>query len=277
MKTIRIGVVSYVGSRFSESQGDRGLGRLLEVAFDDLGIASEVRISTEDSGDRYGVQVTPRTAQESLTEQLRIQRRWSRFLHQHQGLRWWGDYGLRLARRAVQRVDSPPVSMISRLLNIEVAHRDLLAWGSENGSDWVLILEDDAASGDVGDLVAGLSGIINSAESPCYVNLSESFSAADLGVEHLLSVADSARWEGSSARAIVQSELPITNTVCAILYRADFARRLLNAYEELPLEPVLPIDWKLNAALILMHERGEISTNECWQVEPAPILQMSMR
>ena len=277
MTTICIGVVSYVGSRFSKSQGARGLGRLLEVAFDGLGIVSEVRISTKDSGDRYGVQVTPRTVQESLTEQLRIQLRWSRFLHQQQGLRWWGDYGLRLARRAVQRVDPPPVSIISRLLNIEAAHRDLLEWGGENGSDWVLILEDDAASDDLVDLVAGLSGILNSGESPCYVNLSESFSPVDLGVEHLLSTTDGARWEGSSARAIVQSELPITNTVCAILYRADFARRLLNAYEELPLEPVLPIDWKLNAALMLMHKRGEISSNECWQVEPAPILQMSMR
>ncbi len=277
MTAIRIGVVSYVGSRFSESQGERGLGRLLEVALEDLGIAAEVRISTEDSGDRYGVQVTPRAVQESLTEQLRIQRRWSRFLHQRQGFHWWGGYGLRLARRAVQRVDPPPVSMISRLLNIEAAHRDLLTWGNENGSDWILVLEDDAMSDDTSDLAEGLRGISSTDGSPSYVNLSEAFTSSDLGVEHLLSVTEGARWEGSSARAVVQAELPITNTVCAILYRADFAKRLLNVYEELPLEPVLPIDWKLNAALMLMHEQREISTNECWQVEPAPILQMSMR
>jgi hypothetical protein len=277
MTTIRIGVVSYVGSRFSESQGDRGLGRLLEVAFDGLGIAAEVRISTEDYGDRYGVQVTPRAVQESLTEQLRIQLRWSKFLNQQRRLHWWCGYGLRLARRAVQRVDPPPVSMISRLLNIEAAHRDLLAWGSEKESDWVLILEDDAASYEVGDLAEGLGGIVHASPSPCYVNLSESFSSADLGVGHLLSVSSSARWDGSRQRAILESTLPITNTVCAILYRADFARRLVNAYEELPLDPVLPIDWKLNAALMLMHDRKEVSTNECWQVEPAPILQMSMR
>ncbi len=277
MTSISIGVVSYVGSRFSSSQGDRGLGRLLGAALKDLGIAAEVRISTEDSGDRYEVQATPGAVQESLTEQLRIQRQWSKFLHQQQGLHWWGNYGLRFARRTIQRVNPPPVSMIARLLNIEAAHRDLLAWGSENGSEWVLILEDDAVSDDVGDLAEGLRGIVRSGETPCYVNLSESFSSADLGVEHLLSVTEGARWEGSSARAIVQAELPITNTVCAILYRADFAQRLLNVYKKLPLEPVLPIDWKLNAALMLMHERGEISTNECWQVEPAPILQMSMR
>jgi len=167
--------------------------------------------------------------------------------------------------------------MISRLLNIEAAHRDLLSWGSEDGSDWILILEDDAVSDDVSDLAAGLRGITEASDSPCYMNFSESFSSSELGVEHLLSVTDSARWEGSRARAIWQSTLPITNTVCAILYRADFARQLLNAYEELPLEPVLPIDWKLNAALMLMHERGEISADKCWQVEPAPILQMSMR
>jgi len=274
---MRIGVVSYLGSHFSESQGDSGLGRTLERALAARGIEVEARISTQDVGHRYGVQVTPQAVQASLTEQLSMQRRWSKFLRQRRDLHWWGSYGLRLARRAIQRVDPPPVSMVTRLVNIEAAHRDLLTWGAESGSDWVLILEDDAMSDDVRDLAEGLCGIVRSGQSPCYVNLSESFSSAALGVEHLLSVTDDTRWEGSRARAILQSELPISNTVCAILYRGDFAQRLVVAHEELPLEPVLPIDWKLNAALMLMHSRGQISTGDCWLVEPAPILQMSMR
>ncbi len=86
MTSISIGVVSYVGSRFSSSQGDRGLGRLLEAALEDLGIAAEVRISTDNSGDRYDVEATPEAVQASLTEQLSIQRQWSQFLNQQLGL-----------------------------------------------------------------------------------------------------------------------------------------------------------------------------------------------
>ena len=69
----------------------------------------------------------------------------------------------------------------------------------------------------------------------------------------------------------------MTNTVCAILYRAAFVRDLLAAMDALPMEPVVPIDWKLNLALMRMFDDGRLVAGDCWQVEPGPIDQLSMR
>jgi len=277
MVSLAIGVVSHVGSRYSDNQGAGGLGQQLAKALTDLGTQVEVRINTEDAGHRYRVEATPEAVQASLTEQIRIHEAWSGFLRQQKGLGWWLNYGLRHGRRGLQKVFPPPVSMISRLLNIEASHRDLLEWGDACGSDWTLILEDDAKAENLSDTVRGVNGIIRSTQPPSYVNLSASFSVAELGVEHLLTPIQHEEWQGSIQRAVLRAEVPITNTVCAILYRSDFARTISRLLDELPMEPVLPIDWKLNAALMLASERGDIEPGACWQVEPAPILQMSMR
>lgn len=277
MTDVRIGVVSYKETKFQQSQSESGLGTQLERALTRLNVSAQVRVSTEDRGDIYGIEVTPRTVQASLDEQWKIQRRWTNFL-QRRGYFGQLTYNVpRLFYRATQRLKAPVPSTITRLLNIEASHRDLLAWGFDGDARWVLILEDDAMSTDVEDLAKGLQGIVHGRRTPAYANLSDSFTSSQLGVDHLLTRVEDVNWEGRYPRAILQSTLPVSNTVCAVLYRADFARRLSEAYEDLPVEPVLPIDWKFNAALMLMHERSEIEPNECWQVEPAPIVQMSMR
>jgi len=277
MSQVRIGVVSYEGSRFLENQGEFGLAMQLRHALERLNVSAEVRIVTEDWGHRYGVHVTPGTVQDSLHEQLKLQWKWSRFLDQPRSLQRVTRNGLRLIRRTTQCLRPPAKTMITRLLNIEASHRDLLAWGSSGEAQWLIILEDDAMSTDVEDLARGLLSIIRSDAPPNFVNLSESFTSNELGVNHLLSEVTSSRWEGPRARVLLESRLPVTNTVCAVLYRAAFARRLLMAYERLPIEPVLPIDWKLNAVLMLMHKQGAVAPNSCWTIKPAPILQMSMR
>ena len=78
------------------------------------------------------------------------------------------------------------------------------------------------------------------------------------------------------ARGVLSGRLPVTNTVCAILYRTSFLRELLAVWAELPVEPVIPIDWKLNKALMMLHGRGLLPAGSAWNVEPAPIVQMSM-
>ena len=70
---------------------------------------------------------------------------------------------------------------------------------------------------------------------------------------------------------------PISNTVCAILYRADFLGRFLERFEALPIEPVVPIDWKLNIVLMDMYDVGEIVAGDCWIVTPGPVDQRSMQ
>jgi hypothetical protein len=167
--------------------------------------------------------------------------------------------------------------MVERLLNIEMAHTELLRAGLVAGSSWILILEDDGECADINDLADGLSAMIEGASDGVqFINLSESFEVSELGIEHLLKPTDQ-QWAGSHPRRLMKTELPVTNTVCAIAYRAAFAESLLAQYSKTPQRPVAPIDWKLNQALMSLHARGELPPGSCLWVLPGPIDQLSMR
>ena len=56
------------------------------------------------------------------------------------------------------------------------------------------------------------------------------------------------------------------------MYSRTFAQELLDVFEQLPLFPVLPIDWKVNKAITEL-DRSE---RQCWWVQPPPITQGSM-
>lgn len=277
MTALFVGVVSHEGSRFSASQGPDGLAAHLADALRPHGVDCTVVVSTEDLHDEARLPVTEAMVQASLSEQLRLDRRWTAFLHRPQGPGWWMHHLARWGLRATQRVRSPGPAMVRRLLNIELAHLRLLDEGARSGADWVLVLEDDAGCTDIPDAAAGLAGLMRAPGArPGFVNVSQSFSLAELGIEHLLSPAP-AQWAGGQPRSVLQSAVPVTNTVCAIAYRGDFAGRLLEVMQALPMEPVVPIDWKLNLALMAMADSGEIAPGDCWLVDPAPIDQLSMR
>lgn len=276
MTALFIGVVSHEGSRFAVSQGPDGLGEQLARALRDRGTDVTVQVNTADLHDPAAVPVSSRTVQESLTEQLHLDRRWAAYLAGSRGPAWWAQHGLRWMRRLDQSIRRPDPRMVERLLNIEFSHLDLLRTGLSSGATWVLVLEDDAASMDVDDCAAGLLGLMANAPQPAFVNVSESFTPAQLGIEHLLSEMPGTTWAGSVDRHVLGASRPVTNTVCAILYRSSFVTRLLAAWDALPLEPVVPIDWKLNLVLMGLFESGECGPGDCWQVDPGPIDQQSM-
>ena len=279
MTTLFIGVVSHEGSRFAVSQGPLGLAAQLVSALSVRGITSQVVVNTRDEYDAHALPITESVVQASLTAQLHLDRQWSAYLQLPRGPRWWAVHALRWLRRAGLRLHSPGPRAVERLLNIEFSHLTLLRAGVTSGASWVLILEDDAASLDIDDCSAGLAGLLERTahSQPAFVNISESFSAEDLGIAHLLTEVTTSDWAGGANRRLLQSSRPVTNTVCAMLYRAEFAARLVAVLDSLPLEPVVPIDWKLNAALMRMHAEGELVPGDCWLVDPAPIDQLSMR
>lgn len=173
--------------------------------------------------------------------------------------------------------------MIRRLLNIELSHLDLLRRGVDEHARWIVVLEDDAEIEDVEELAHGLIGMAtHDANTVSFVNLSASFPLNELGIKHLLSPWPKGAWKGGTPRRILEARKPITNTVCAIAYTREFAQQILEQWKTLPVDPVLPIDWKLNLAL--MHMSDTSSRNHpapamksCLIIEPAPIRQMSMR
>jgi hypothetical protein len=166
--------------------------------------------------------------------------------------------------------------MIRRLFNIEYSHRHLMQSGLDSGADWVLIIEDDAASSDVADCADGILGLTQDFPTCGFANISESFDLAELGISHLLRPTGTP-WRGNVTRQVLTAERPVTNTVCAILYSRDFLLSLIEELDGLPMEPIVPIDWKVNIALRNLHAREAIPPLACLIVTPAPINQLSMR
>ena len=280
MTDLFIGVVSHEGSRFAVSQGPGGLAAVLAAQLRSLGQSVQVEVSTVDAYDPVQLPITRAMVRACLTAQVHLDRRWARYLGRARGPRWWATHGLRWVRRAEQLVRPPGPKLVERLLNIEMAHFALLRSGLATGADWVLILEDDASSVEVVDCAAGLAWLMSSRadeRQPAYVNISQSFALDELGISDLLTVAPDASWAGDAPRHILSSARPATNTVCAILYRGSFVRDLLAVTDALPMEPVVPIDWKLNLALMQMFSSGALGAGDCWFVDPAPIDQLSMR
>lgn len=292
MPDLFIGLVSHSASRFAWNQGESGLAYGLQRALRAAGRTSEVRINVENLFDPSALSLTPEVIQESTFEELSLERAWGRFLsagspqrcaravrQELLGAGRWLNAQWRL--RGPRMVTGNPLSAqeraIRRLLNIELSHFDLLECAIESGAPWTLILEDDASTLDLEDAVLGLIGIMDSRSTPQprYVNISESFTQEQLGIAHLL-LPTTEIWQGTKARLVLPSKRPVTNTVCAILYRTDFISDLLSVMRGLPQVPVIPIDWKVNQALMHMFDRGSLGAGDCWSVFPGPFTQLSM-
>jgi hypothetical protein len=291
-----IGLVSHEKSRFAQNQGPEGLTQTLAWRLGEMGVATSWRVNTEDAYDSAALPIDGKVAWGSVSEELRLESRWQRFLgagrpdsafsrvgrSAHMGLRYiraFSRYWRPWQPAGVS--DSDAQRLVRRLINIEISHLTLMRAGLASGADWVLIIEDDASTLNLEDCAAGLRGLMNqgsvSEPVPAYVNVSQSFTNAELGVEHLLTLVEGTSWAGNENRALLSASRPITNTVCAILYRSSFLSALVKEMEALPMTPVVPIDWKLNIALMNMFESGALTSGDCWNVTPGPMDQLSMR
>jgi hypothetical protein len=286
-ETLFIGLVTYPGTRFPDAAGKTGLMSMLTSHLSEHGVSVTTEIAAEDAYEAAVLPINSTTISESIEAELAVETAWHEFLGEGR-ISLSRKIQMPLRRRARRKkyldasqaelsTTSPGVKMVRRLINIELAHMKLLRAAVASDSDWTLIIEDDAAARNLDELTASLTSLMSSRGSaaPKYVNVSESFSAKELGIEALLTPVSSWNQQHSNAPAF-SSRLPVTNTVCAILYRRDFLVTLLDAMEAIPTEPVIPIDWKLNQALMNLTAQGAISPGDCWSMFPAPIIQRSM-
>ena len=278
--SVVIGLVTYPGTRFPESSGSGGAAWTLARLLQSAGIPAEVAVHGSNDHDEHADPVDIRRVEASVREQLRVETAWRCYVAGRPV--GWIDRGVESLRRvkAAMRYTATRAArrrgdrMVVRLLNIQSAHEALLRAGLDAGATWIVIVEDDAVLVDADACVAVLRKVCASPDGPPdYINLSRSFSTGDLHVETLLRDTDSAL-TGVTIRV---ASRPISNTVCAIAYRAGFARMLLEEYRRLDHYAVIPIDWRLNAALMAMTERGDLGGNSCWFVEPGPLVQGSMQ
>jgi len=274
-----VGLVSYKGSSFSESQGPDALTAGLVGAFAEQGVNCQSWINTGNLFDENSYELTSRMARFSVREEIRLESEWFSFLqgtdrlgHRVRMLGRYANFFFHWRRNSESKE-------LRRLLNIEYSHIDLYRRAVASGAEWAIILEDDAFSPDITDLVTGLLSLNTHESGVKMINLSASFSLDQMGIRHLLSPNTSPGWQGSVPRPTFGSARPATNTVCAIEFRTDFLKLILADFDSQPThpnEPIVPIDWKLNAALMRLWDAEAIGPNECLFVEPAPIIQLSM-
>jgi hypothetical protein len=286
--TVFLGLVTHERSRFQDSSGPDGLVSRLSRDLGELGVSTTLRISDKDACTPDLITLDRDEVLKSIGAELAVEREWRRYLQpEHSAI---GLSAFMLARRAYRTFrfappwrprlddDDPGIRMVRRLVNIELSHVALLHQAVETESTWALIVEDDASADDVAALAQDLEAFIDhygSAAQPKYVNVSESFGQERLNTEHHLQPVGT--WHaGAPPTELLSANRPVTNTVCAILYRTTFLRELLPFMDAIPVSPVLPIDWKLNRALLTMFNAGRIGPGDCWMISPAPLLQRSM-
>ena len=288
MTDLFIGVVSHEGTRFPLNQGADGLAASLIRALELRGLSSELVINTADDWTPAVLELTQDLAKTSQRASLRFEQTWKAYLDEGSNigtLHRAADSLTFLARhlKLSLRELSPgfrqsSMASVRRLINIELSHVKLWQLGIASGAPWVLVIEDDGSCADIKDLADGLAGLFDLHQGLMgnhYINLSASFQTKELGTGHLLASADR-QWAGPQNRRIQQADRPITNTVCAIAYRVELLNAIVEEFGQLSMAPVIPIDFKLNAALMALRKREILRAGDCLQVEPPPIIQMSM-
>ena len=279
--TLFIGLVTHPQSRFPSARGADGLAANLaqQLTADNWNVTSRIeddnRVGSSDIGlSQAGVRASIDRELETEADWLRFQRGGGR-LPLRARLMLAGRKAFRRWSFARITHQSRGEAMLLRLANIERAHISLMEQALTLDCAWILILEDDARSTDVAQLAQDFARNVDgwsTSTHPRYVNMSHSFAVKDLRLSHALT--KEASW--NSTTSVVSAEIPFTNTVCAMLYRREFLRNLVDELQSIPLEPVIPIDWKINKAIMKMHQAGKVGPGDCYSLEPAPIVQGSM-
>jgi hypothetical protein len=279
-----IGVVTHEGSRFREratAQLDELAGRARARGWD-----VDTWVNALDGYSSEAFPLTRTVILRSAMDQAKLEYRWRRYLVDAEALspsrrlgRWARDAALLAGTATVRsaRYLGPwpfaPVDRLEgaaavvRLLNIDLSHLDLLR--SAQGADWALILEDDAqAAGGAAAMDRVIDAFEALAESPvAFISASRSIAHDDLGVTDLL---------GPAVDGLRSPLVPITNTVCAVGYSAAMLDWLPGAIEGPGLMPAVPIDWRLNRAVMEAVATGRLGPASCIWLDPAPFVQGSM-
>lgn len=274
-----VGLVTHPRTRFPESRTQEGLAASVSRALNNRGIRTEISVLDEDTISSHDLDTSAAAIREFIKAELDIELRWREYLSGRPA-----SPALRLVMRSrrirrnfvltSKRRKALAARMLTRLANIEAAHLTLMEQAVRSEARWTLIFEDDAIAPDpklfADELRQFLDLIRHSPSTPAMMNLSESFSLDQLGITRLLTSQTSEKlnhpWNISA------STRHVTNTVCAVLYEREFLTELLSTLKAIPMEPVVPIDFKINEALLQAKDRLPGVT---WVCSPAPLQQAS--
>jgi hypothetical protein len=273
-----LGLVTHSSSVFNRDNRAGKLIQRLAEALTGHGLRVEFLIS--DRNDYSAVQFP--TTRDSLLKaaviQSSLERDWRNFVDKAAGTnrsKKAQSYGLYVAMRAKRTLaalrgeNSRAAKAYQRLINIDLSHLRVLSEGLDSGAAAIVILEDDASMRSE-DLVEEFARILIMARQKNieFINLSESISAPELGIEAILS---RGRGIDSGHRiSVIELDTPITNTVCANYYSRAFAEKFCEYIAPPNLTPVRPIDWRLNEMMLAN------PNTRTWWVQPGLFIQGSM-
>ena len=278
-----VGLITHPRSRFPQAQGPAGLLATIAEKLPNEGLSVATNVCSEDLVTLGQLSLTPQAVRASIAREMELEKQWRKYLNDSPpNFTTRAFLSARKAsrllknappwRRSIQESSNAATSL-TRLANIELAHLTVMHHAADSGAPWALLLEDDAVAPDpdtfVGDLAEFLIQSHDNADSLSMMNLSESFSVEQLGIQGLLRQQVQKSPTNWPSRV---SAKHVTNTVCAVLYQRDFLVTLLSIIDRIPLEPVVPIDFKINDAL--MRGEGQLPGNT-WVCSPAPLIQNS--
>lgn len=288
-----IGMVTHARSRFNADGAANRMMESLALAAEALGIDVVSVVGDRDDYDPVQFPMSRMNLIRWAVHQARLEYRWRRYLaaggaddlavHGRDLLIW----GAMTAKRAVESVSPHPWDAVEdltgakaavRLLNIDLSHLRLMDEAAKSGCDWVLILEDDAGFSDPDVAMREVAGVMAAiADTGAgFVSLSESLGLNELGVGGILAPAPDLESGIASKRSLWRASRPVTNTVCANLYRRGFLAMVREEIGRQGLVPVAPIDWRLNAALMALFEGGRVDSQTCLWLRPGAFVQRSM-
>ena len=268
MNGLFIGLVTHARSQFPESRGSDGLMGQLADELSALGVEISTYCEDRDLADSME-ELTAQELADSRRYLLQVQRDWASYIsHESKSLRL--QQWVARMRRAVEPQSSRAAR---RLLNIELAHLEIMTASLATAADFTLIIEDDAHCPDTQALAGDLHDLMMRTEAPYMSHVSTSFSPKQLGIDGLVK-GEERRWlNGGHEFRLLR---PVTNTVCATMYRQDFLLDLHQRWRAEELVPVIPVDWRLNALLMDMHATGGLPKGYATVVFPSPIIQRSL-
>ena len=164
-----------------------------------------------------------------------------------------------------------------RQSNISAGHVNLMNLSFKSNKRYVLILEDDFLIEDIEAIIKILKFATSAEVSKSnvqLVNLSKSFSYLELGFQSF--VGSSIKDVSYPNYTIDILKYPVTNTVCATLYKTDFLIKLTSELESQKQISIIPIDHKVNIALNKLIKKGLIDKESFGSSNPSLFIQGSL-
>lgn len=164
-----------------------------------------------------------------------------------------------------------------RQANISNNHIDILSNLNTIENRWIINLEDDIKINKDLDIRKNIFQLIkkmNEYADIKIINLSNSFSDYELGIEGIkIKKIDI---DNENTKFINIYAYPVSNTVCATLYRTDVLSKLIKELKNMEKYVFIPIDHKLNISLHKMLKKGEIKETAYASLDPGMFIQGSI-